>query len=161
MKVASNTVRKFIECYGHRIEFDDNYYFQFPSVEFMFNNMTVNKLREIGIPLPRVTAIMELVQKIYKMGKSLEDFAYTELKDYLISIKGIGKWTIETVGLFYFIYPEVMLESDVGLHRAIEYLYDLPIRSISKDNVNDIILDWTGNRSLLIYYLWEYWMLSK
>lgn len=85
MKVASNIVRRFIECYGYRIEFDGNYYFQFTSVEFMFNNMTVNKLKEIGIPLSRATAIKDLVQKIYKTGKSVEDFAYNELKDYLIS----------------------------------------------------------------------------
>lgn len=161
MKVSSNIVRRFIECYGYRTEFDGNYYFQFPSVEFIVNNITVNKLREIGIPLSRATAIMDLVQKIYNTGKELEYFDYNELKDYLISIKGIGKWTIETVGLFYFIYPGVMLESDVGLHRAIEYLYELPIKSISKDNVNDIIFGWTGNRSLLIYYIWEYWMLSR
>ncbi len=161
LKAASNIVRKFVEYYGDCLEFEGNCYFQFPTVDYIATNLTITKLREIGIPLTRAGAIIDLANKVNELEKSIEDYSYDELKHILISVKGIGKWTVEMLGLFYFTDPEIIPVADLGLHRAIEYLYDLPERSISKSNVENITSEWFSNKSLLVYYIWEYWMLSK
>lgn len=161
LKAASNIVRRFIEYYGDSIEFEGTHYFQFPTAEFIATSLTVTQLREIGIPLTRADAIISLAIKVRKMEKPLDDYSYSELKDIVVCIKGIGKWTVEMLGLFYFTAPDIVPVADLGLHRAIEYLYNLPERSISKINVNSVTNNWSGNKSLQVYYIWEYWMLNK
>lgn len=161
LKVASNMVKKFVKRYGHRLYFDGVYYYQFPNFEFIANNLTISQLREIGIPARRANAIIDVSSKILELDNSLEDYSFRDLEELLISVKGIGQWTVEMLGLFYFMVPDTIPVADLGLHRAVEHLYKLPARTVSKTNVKEFTNRWCGNKSLLVYYIWEFWMLSK
>lgn len=158
LTVAEKIFRQFINEYGSKLSYNGNQYYSYPNTH-QLKKVNLLNLKKMGIPNSRAVAIMELISRAGTMDFEKMNFELLSIE--LLKIKGIGPWTIEMLGLFYFLDHNSSPKADLGLHRAIESILYLPNKSINKHNVMKYIQSWKGNKAIIVYYLWEYWMIKK
>ena len=77
-----------------------------------------------------------------------------EVIEMLTCVKGVGVWTAEMFLIFSLGREDVFSINDVGLQRAIKWLYKLDGK-ISKDRLHEISSRWAPFRTYASLYLWE------
>ena len=114
-------------------------------------------LREVGISRPKIAYIKNLSLQI--LDEQLDIESFDELPDseviaQLTKIKGIGSWTAEMFLIFSLGRLNVLSVKDVGLQRAMKWLYQL-------DQYPDAVTMkkygalWDPYCSIASLYLWE------
>lgn len=114
-------------------------------------------LKSAGLSKPKVKYVKDLSEKILTKEIVLEGFASKpdeEIINDLTKIKGIGRWTAEMFLIFSLGRPDILAVDDVGLKRAIKWLYKLE-DSPGKDEMILISEKWKPYRSVASLYLWE------
>ena len=112
-------------------------------------------LREIGLSKQKINYIKNLslffadnhLDKLKKMSDQ-------EISKELISIKGVGQWTIDMFMMFTLCRPDVLPVGDLGIKKAFKYLYDLqelPSEKIMKEKSSG----WRPYRTIACCYLWR------
>lgn len=89
--------------------------------------------------------------------KKLRAKTNDELIDYLIQIKGVGRWTVEMLLMFTLDRADIFPKDDLGIQNSIRALYGL--RSEKKAFLADmerITEAWRPHRTLACLYLWQY-----
>jgi DNA-3-methyladenine glycosylase II len=84
---------------------------------------------------------------------SLDDDA---IRTMLLSIKGIGSWTIDMILVYTLQRPDVFPVDDYGLKKAMTALYGLNPNEHLKRQMTAIAEAWRPHRSLACRYLWEW-----
>jgi DNA-3-methyladenine glycosylase II len=81
-----------------------------------------------------------------------------ELLDYLVQIKGVGRWTAEMLLMFSLNRPDIFPVDDLGIQVGMRTLYNLKEkdkkRLISK--MVKIAESWRPHRTLACMYVWKY-----
>ena len=99
----------------------------------------------------RLGIVQQIIQLLQKSLKKLSPEEYYEL---LISIKGIGPWTVENFLIFSGNNTDICPANDLGLKKGIKIIYklkDLP----SDEEVYTIAEKWRPYRSIASRYIWE------
>ena len=114
-------------------------------------------LRETGISRPKIAYIKNLSLQILDEKLDLESFA--ELSDseviaQLTKIKGIGNWTAEMFLIFSLGRLNVLSVKDVGLQRAMKWLYNLE-KYPDEATMKKYGAFWDPYCSVASLYLWE------
>lgn len=84
---------------------------------------------------------------------TMEDDAIIE---YLIPIKGVGKWTIQMLLMFEMQRPDVFAPDDLGIQQGMQKLYN--IKSEGKQlklDMEKIAEKWKPYRSIACRYIWR------
>lgn len=91
----------------------------------------------------------------YSKLKSMKD---DELIDYLIQIKGVGRWTVEMLLMFSLGREDVFPKDDLGIQNGIKKLYNIePLNKRDLFTQMDVIAEkWKPYRTLASKYLWRY-----
>jgi DNA-3-methyladenine glycosylase II len=76
-----------------------------------------------------------------------------EMTERLSSLRGVGVWTAECVGIFCIGYRDLLPADDLGIQQSIEQLYQLDHCPKPKE-VARIGKKWSGWRSYAAIYLW-------
>lgn len=79
---------------------------------------------------------------------------YSDIKQELITIKGIGEWTAEMFGIFYLLEADIFPIKDLGLVRAIHRLYS-PKTTLTTDQIIQLSQHWKPYRTVATWYLWR------
>ncbi len=118
---------------------------------------TDGELRALGISRSKARYIKDLSQKLLNGELNLNVFDTLpdhEVIGRLIMMKGIGIWTAEMFLIFSLGRLDVFSTSDIGLKRAIQWLYGL--KQIPSDPImNEYAMKWIPYRSVASLYLWE------
>ena len=79
------------------------------------------------------------------------------IKSNLITIKGVGPWTIEMFLIFFKMSPDILPLGDIGLINAIKKVYNLDhFEKISQiEKINQISNKWRPYRTVATWYLWQ------
>lgn len=119
------------------------------------------KLRSVGLSYQKAgylknIARFSLEQSLdYKVLKKLPD---EELIQYLVQIKGVGRWTVEMILMFSLNRPDILPMDDLGIQNSIKKHYR--IREGNKKDLyrkmNMIAENWRPHRTLACMYLWSY-----
>ncbi len=90
----------------------------------------------------------------YKLLKNKTD---DELVEYLVQIKGVGRWTVEMLLMFTMNRLDVFPKDDLGIQNGIKTLYkiDSQKKELFKD-MDRIAEAWRPYRTLACMYLWRY-----
>ncbi len=89
------------------------------------------------------------ISENYWLGRSYEDI-YQEL----ITIAGIGNWTLEMFAIFYLLEPDIFPIKDLGLIKAIHNQYS-PNKKLSRDDILALAQKWQPYRTVATWYLWR------
>ena len=117
--------------------------------------MDNSKLQSCGISIPKCNYIKEianfsLTNNFEKINKQSDK----EIFKSLISIKGIGPWTIDMYLIFTLGRPNIFPIKDLGIQKGIKLLYNLEeIPSI--EFIGEKSNNWKPHRTTASLYLWK------
>lgn len=150
VKVADVIYSRFLDLYGRRE----------PTAQQILDTPALT-LRGIGLSNAKVTYVQNVAafviaekltdSKLKKMGND-------EVIAYLTQIKGVGRWTVEMLLMFYLCREDVFAMDDWGLQQAMIKLYKLnpEDKKAFRDQLQKISGKWSPYRTHACRYLWSW-----
>jgi DNA-3-methyladenine glycosylase II len=118
-------------------------------------------LRSIGLSNAKVSYVKNVAQFETEFGmnaKKLGKMTNEEVIEYLIVIKGVGRWTIEMLLMFALGREDVFAVDDLGIQNAMIKLYKLG--NTDKKKVKEDMLrlskKWSPYRTYACVHLWQW-----
>lgn len=130
----------------------------YPGIDPMIlDKLEFGKLRSIGISTRKIFFLKDLSRCVLD-GKininSIHTLPDAEVISMLTQVKGIGRWTSEMFLIFSLGRQDVLALDDIGLQRAIKWLYQLQDNP-TKEEMMRLGERWRPFRTIAALYLWE------
>lgn len=149
VKAAATIYQRFLAL------FPENY----PSPQLVVD-ATLDKLKTAGLSKQKATYIQNVAAFALEGGLDFETLnAQTdeEIIKALVTIKGVGRWTVEMLLMFAFQRPDVFSVDDLGIQQAVKKLYQLEEEGKElKKKMKTIANAWKPYRTLACLYLWQW-----
>jgi len=149
-KVAKVIYNRFLDLFGGKE----------PAPE-QVAEMPFDELRAIGLSNAKTHYIQNIAR--YAMEHDMSDKALykmtdEEVKDFLLPIKGVGKWTVEMILMFALRREDVFAVDDLGIQQAMIQLYKLDTtdKKALREKMLKISGKWSPYRTYACLYLWEH-----
>jgi len=115
-------------------------------------------LRKAGLSFAKIAAVRDLAQKTIEGVVPTLDEAHTmsdqELVDRLISVRGIGAWTVEMFLIFRLGRPDVLPIHDYGVQKGFAITYGK--KAIPKPRELAAFGErWRPYRTVASWYMWR------
>lgn len=117
------------------------------------------KIREAGLSNAKTKSIKDLSLKILNNElklKGIEHFSPAEITEKLVTVKGIGPWSVDMFLIFSLGLPDILPLGDLGIKKGMMKLYGLrklpdekKMREIARKN------NWSPYCSVASWYLWR------
>ncbi len=119
------------------------------------------KLRGIGMSNAKVSYVQNVARFEIESGmdaKKLQKMNNDEVVEYLIVIKGVGRWTIEMLLMFALGREDVFAVDDLGIQNAMIKLYKLDNcdKKKLKEKMLTISGKWSPYRTYACVHLWRW-----
>jgi DNA-3-methyladenine glycosylase II len=116
-------------------------------------------LRTIGLSKAK-TLYLKNVAEFTIDNKLTFDYLNTksddEIIEYLTTIKGVGKWTVQMILMFPLDRLNVFPVDDLGIRQRMIALYEVDVeKKLIKNTLEGIASKWEPYRSLACKYLWK------
>ncbi|MBL0130952.1 MAG: DNA-3-methyladenine glycosylase 2 family protein [Chitinophagaceae bacterium] len=150
VKVADVIYKRFIALYGGKE----------PSPQ-QIRDTPFEKLRGIGLSNAKVGYVKNVAQFEIEFGmdaRKLGKMTNEEVINYLVVIKGVGRWTIEMLLMFALGREDVFALDDLGIRNAMIKLYKLDDGNKKKLNEELLRLSakWSPYRTYACVHLWRW-----
>jgi len=124
-------------------------------------DMPFEQLRGIGLSNAKVNYVKNVAQFEIESGmdhKKLYKMSNEEVIDYLITIKGVGRWTIEMLLMFALGREDVFAVDDLGVQNAMIRLYQLDVSNKKqlREELLRISEKWSPYRTYACLHLWKW-----
>ena len=116
-------------------------------------NLDNDKIQSIGISFRKVEYIKNVFSFFIENEKRFIDLDAEKMKEELISIKGIGKWTIEMFLMFELGKPDIFSKGDIALINSVKRNYKMA--DLDNDKLNNLIKSWSPYNSTASLLLWK------
>ncbi len=119
-------------------------------------NAPSTELRKLGLSGQKTTYIVALAEAWHQDATlhQLELLEDSEVIRALTAVKGIGEWTAQMFLLFTLRRPDVFAPRDLGIKKAMERLYGLPMASSDRE-LMAFSERWSPFRSMACRHLWQ------
>lgn len=149
-KVATVIHNRFLALYGGKE----------PSPQQILDTAFEN-LRGIGLSNAKVNYVKNVAQFEIESGmdaKKLQKMNNEEVIEYLVQIKGVGRWTVEMLLMFALGREDVFAVDDLGIQNAMIRLYKLDTKDKKKlrEQLLDISSKWAPYRTYACLHLWRW-----
>ena len=119
------------------------------------------KLRGIGLSNAKVGYVQNVALFEIEFGmdaKKLNKMSNEEVIDYLLVIKGVGRWTIEMLLMFALGREDVFAVDDLGIQNAMISLYKLDNtdKKQLKEDMLRLSKKWSPYRTYACVHLWRW-----
>jgi len=125
-----------------------------PKNILMINNKSFKK---VGLSKQKILYVKNIaiffIENKYFI-KNINKYSEIEIKEKLISIKGIGKWTIDMFLIFGLGKSDIFPKGDLGFLKAISISYKKK-RPITEENLNKLYNKWKPYNTIATWYLWR------
>jgi DNA-3-methyladenine glycosylase II len=120
----------------------------------------VTTLRGIGFSNAKASYIHNVARFAMEQGmedRKLNKMSDEEVIDYLVPIKGVGRWTVEMLLIFTLGREDVFAVDDLGIQNAMVNLYGIDKTDKKKMKVAMLVTAerWKPFRSYACLYLWK------
>jgi DNA-3-methyladenine glycosylase II len=118
-------------------------------------------LRSIGLSNAKVSYVHNVARFTVEeklSDKKLHKMSNDEVIAYLTQIKGVGRWTVEMLLMFYLGREDVFAIDDLGLQQSMIKLYrlDTTDKKALRQRLLQISAKWTPYRTYACRYLWAW-----
>jgi DNA-3-methyladenine glycosylase II len=149
-KVADVIYKRFINLYGGKE----------PTPQQILDTPS-ETLRGIGLSNAKVSYVKNVAQFEIESGmdpKKLGKMTNEEVIEYLIGIKGVGRWTIEMLLMFALGREDVFAVDDLGIQNAMVKLYKLDNSDKKKIRIEMLRISekWSPYRTYACVHLWRW-----
>jgi DNA-3-methyladenine glycosylase II len=121
----------------------------------------VEQLRSIGLSNAKATYVHNVARFAIEQGmewKQLSKMTDEEIIQYLVQIKGVGRWTAEMLLMFSLGRPDVFAIDDLGIQNAMIGIYRL--KTGDKKKLKEALLriskKWSPYRTYACMHLWRW-----
>lgn len=145
MKAADSIIKKFKELFQNKKP---------TPISVLEKDESI--LRQAGLSFSKIKYLKDLSYKVSSKEidlKKLKDMSDEEVMMELISVKGIGPWTVEMFLIFDLKRDDVFSKGDLGIRKGIQRLYK--IDEISDERMERLSLKWKPYRSYACIALWN------
>jgi DNA-3-methyladenine glycosylase II len=124
-------------------------------------NITDDKLRSAGLSYQKAGYIKNIAKFSIEKGleyKQLKSKTDDELIEYLVEIKGVGRWTVEMLLMFNLKRLDIFPKDDLGIQNGIKSMYNLNAdtkKELYKE-MERIAEAWRPYRTLACMYVWRH-----
>jgi DNA-3-methyladenine glycosylase II len=149
-KVADVIYKRFMDLYGGKEPTPQQILDTPPQV-----------LRSIGLSNAKVSYVHNVARFAVERGmdeKKLAKMSNDEVIEYLTSIKGVGRWTVEMLLMFTLGREDVFAVDDLGIQQSMIKLYRLKreTRRELREAMLKISGKWAPYRTYACFYLWRW-----
>ncbi|GAC1592778.1 MAG: DNA-3-methyladenine glycosylase [Chitinophagaceae bacterium] len=118
-------------------------------------------LRAIGLSSAKVSYVQNVARFAIEQGmewKKLQKMNNEEVTQYLVQIKGVGRWTTEMLLMFALGREDVFAVDDLGIQNAMIKLYKLDNTNKKqfKEDLLRISKKWAPYRTYACLHLWKW-----
>lgn len=118
-------------------------------------------LRSIGLSNAKVSYVKNVAQFDIEFGmdaKKLGKMSNEEVIEYLVVIKGVGRWTVEMLLMFALGREDVFAIDDLGVQNAMIALYklDKTDKKKLKEDMLRLSKKWSPYRTYACLHLWRW-----
>lgn len=150
VKVATVIYDRFIALYGGKE----------PTAQQILDTPAPT-LRAIGLSNAKVSYVHNVARFAVEeqlTDKKLEKMSDEDVIKYLTQIKGVGRWTVEMLLMFYLGREDVFAIDDWGLQQAMIKIYKLDNtdKKALKEKLLKISSKWSPYRTYACRYLWAW-----
>lgn len=146
-KAATAILNKFLGL------FPDNRY---PTPQEMLK-ITDAKFKSAGVSSQKASYLRDLAKRFLdgtidpsKFSKMTDE----EIREHLIVVKGIGRWTADMFLMFTLFRPDVLPTGDLGIQKGFQKLFKL--RSLpDPKKMEKLSKEWAPYRTVACWYLWK------
>lgn len=117
---------------------------------------TVEAIQQCGMSMRKAGYIKEIAEKASAKEidfENLQHLSNDAIMTKLISLKGVGEWTVEMLLLHAFERPDIISYKDLGIRRGMMKLYGLD--ELTKEEFNQFREKYSPYGSVASLYLWE------
>jgi DNA-3-methyladenine glycosylase II len=149
-KVADVIYKRFLALYGDKE----------PTAQQILDT-PFEKLRGIGLSNAKVSYVKNVAQFEMESGmdaKKLAKMSNEEVIEYLVVIKGVGRWTVEMLLMFALGREDVFAVDDLGIQNAMIGLYKIDNSDKKKVKLEMLRLSskWSPYRTYACIHLWRW-----
>jgi len=115
------------------------------------------KFREVGLSNSKIRYIKNIAEAVITGNLVLEELNEkqdVEIAEELLTIKGIGPWTVEMFLIFSLGRRDVLSYGDLGIRKGISWLYGIE-GELTRSLFNAIAKKYSPDGTLASLYLWE------
>lgn len=120
--------------------------------------MPDEQLRAAGLSRSKVAAVKDLAAKtlagIVPASDRLAELHDEEIIERLVSVRGIGRWTVEMLLIFNLGRPDVLPVTDLGIRKGFMLTYGLDVLP-APAYIRSHGERWAPYRSVASWYLWR------
>lgn len=121
-------------------------------------NTSPERLRSAGLSRAKIAAVHDLARR-YAAGmlpnaRQLKTLSDDQIVDTLVQVRGVGRWTVEMLLMFYLGRPDVLPVADLGVRKGYQITFaspELPTREALMGHGER----WRPYRSVASWYLWR------
>ena len=150
VKVADIIYQRFLKLYGGKE----------PSAQQILDTPS-ELLRSIGLSNAKASYIKNVamfeIEKGMSMAK-LNKMNNEEIINYLVPIKGVGRWTVEMLLIFALAREDVFAIDDLGIQNAMAKIYKLDQKDKKRfrERLQKISNKWIPYRTYACLHLWRW-----
>ena len=112
-----------------------------------------DKIQSIGISFRKVEYIKNVFSFFIENEKEFHHFDEEKMQKELITIKGIGKWTIEMFLMFELGKPDIFSKGDIALINSVKKNYKMNV--LENTELDKLIKSWSPYNSTASLLLWK------
>ena len=145
VKVAKIIYNRFVSLFKKKIPTPNQYL-----------NIKISYLQDIGLSKQKINYINNVANFFIEKDNELqfETYSNQEIYKQLITIKGIGPWTIDMFMMFTLCKPDILPIGDLGIKKAFKKIYNLK-KMPSESFMKKKSLQWKPYRTIACCYLWK------
>lgn len=146
-KAATSILNKFLALFPNS---------RYPTPQEVLK-LTDAKFRSVGISAQKATYLRDLAKRFidgtiepHRFKKMTDE----EIREHLIVVKGVGRWTADMFLMFTLSRPDVLPTGDLGIQKGFKKHFSL--RTLPDPaKMEKLSKEWQPYRTVACWYLWE------
>jgi len=126
----------------------------------IISNTTNDELRNCGVSRQKIIYLKDLASKVLSNAIDFESYATKseeQIREELISIKGVGNWSIEVYLMFCLQSPDIIPLGDIAIKNTLKELYNCQ----TQEEMQLISDNWKPFRTFASYTIWHYYLKKR
>ena len=123
-------------------------------------NSNDEELRNCGISRQKTVYLKDLAQKVIAKEidfKSFKTKSEEQIRAELITIKGVGNWSIEVYLMFCLQSPDIVPLGDIAIKNTLKELYECQ----NHEEMQMISNNWKPFRTFASFTIWHYYLKKR
>ena len=123
-------------------------------------NSSDDELRNCGVSRQKIIYLKDLANKV--LSNAIDFKSYTtksekQIREELITIKGVGNWSIEVYLMFCLQSPDIIPLGDIAIKNTLKELYNCQ----TPEEMQSISDHWKPFRTFASYTIWHYYLKKR